>query len=108
MNSALYDKLKFVAQILLPALATLYFTMAGIWGLPFAEEVVSTIVALDTFLGIVLQISSTKYDAKTGSGTIEVFDNADRSGKGYSLVFDGDPVDEIEGKDRVVFEVQKT
>lgn len=107
MNSALYDKLKFVAQIGLPAAGTLYFTLAGIWGLPAAEEVVGTVVAIDTFLGVTLQLSSAKYDAKTGSGTLEVFDNADRSGKGYSLVFDGDPVDEIEGKDRVVFEVQK-
>lgn len=59
----LYDRLKFTAQILLPGLATLYFTVAQIWGLPKAEELVGTIVAVDAFLGLLLGLSSSRYDA---------------------------------------------
>ena len=62
MSNKVYDVLKFVAQIVLPALATFYLTLAGIWGLPFGEQVSGTIMALDTFLGAVLMISSNKYN----------------------------------------------
>lgn len=56
-----YDILKWIAQYFLPALGTLYFTLAGIWGFPYGEEVVGTITAIDTFLGILLGISSMNY-----------------------------------------------
>ncbi len=62
MSNKVYDVLKFVAQIVLPALATFYLTLAGIWGLPFGEQVSGTIMAVDTFLGAVLMISSNKYN----------------------------------------------
>lgn len=61
LSNSAYDKLKFIAVILLPALGTLYFGLAGIWGLPKADEVVGTIIAIDTFLGVVLQISNKQY-----------------------------------------------
>ena len=64
MNNKLYDVLKWIAQMLLPALGTLYFALAGIWGLPFGEEIVGTITAVDTFLGIILGISSISYNKK--------------------------------------------
>lgn len=57
-----YDVLKFIALVLLPALGTAYFALAGIWGLPKAQEVVGTIVVVDTFLGTILQISATRYN----------------------------------------------
>lgn len=56
-----YDKLKWIAQILLPAVATLYFALAGIWGFPYGEQIVGTLTAIDTFLGVLLGISSNKY-----------------------------------------------
>ena len=62
MSNKVYDVLKFIAQIVLPALATFYLTLAGIWGLPFGEQVSGTIMAVDTFLGAVLMISSNKYN----------------------------------------------
>lgn len=105
MNNALYDKLKFVAQVGLPAVGTLYFSLAGVWNLPSAEEVVATIVAVDTFLGVVLQISSKSYKDGSAQGTLEVFENADKTGKTFALKLDGDPEYELEGKDRVVFRV---
>lgn len=61
LDNKTYDVLKWVAQIFLPALGTLYFALSKIWGLPFGEEVVGTIVALDTFLGALLGISTEKY-----------------------------------------------
>lgn len=62
MNSKLYDVLKFIALIGLPAFGTLYFTLAQIWKLPCGEEIVGTITAIDLFLGAVLGISKTQYD----------------------------------------------
>lgn len=62
MNNKVYDILKYIAQIVLPALGTLYFALAGLWGLPYSEEIVGTIVAIDTFLGGLLGLSSIKYN----------------------------------------------
>ena len=67
MSNAMYDKLKFVAQILLPAIGTLYFALAGIWGFPYAEQIVGTITAVDTFLGVVLGISTMNYNEDNNS-----------------------------------------
>ena len=66
MSNKTYDILKWVAQLLLPALATLYAALAGIWGFPCGEEIVGTISAVDVFLGAVLKISSDKYALKIG------------------------------------------
>lgn len=66
MSNKVYDILKYIAQIILPALATLYFAIAGIWGLPYGEQVVGTITAVDTFLGVILGISSANYNKKEG------------------------------------------
>ena len=62
MNNKVYDVLKWVALILLPALGTLYFALAGIWGLPYGEQIVGTITAIDTFLGVILGISTYQYN----------------------------------------------
>ena len=62
MSNKVYDSLKWIALILLPALGTLYFALAGIWNFPYAEEVVGTITAVDTFLGVLLGISSVNYN----------------------------------------------
>lgn len=62
MSNKTYDVLKFIAQILLPALGTLYFALASIWNLPYGEQIVGTITAVDAFLGAVLGISTKKYN----------------------------------------------
>ena len=62
LTNRVYDVLKFIAQILLPALGTLYFALAKIWGFPYAAEVVGTISAVDAFLGALLGISSAQYN----------------------------------------------
>ncbi len=62
MSNRVYDILKWVAQVFLPAAGTLYFALAATWGLPWAEQVVGTITAADTFLGVVLGISTAQYN----------------------------------------------
>lgn len=64
MNDKVYDILKFIAQVVLPAIGTLYFALAGIWGFPYGEEIVGTITAIDAFLGAILGISSYQYNKK--------------------------------------------
>ena len=66
LKNKVYDILKWIALVVLPAIATLYFALAGIWHLPYGEEVVGTITAIDTFLGAILQISTNNYAKKGG------------------------------------------
>lgn len=61
LSNKTYDILMFIAQIVLPAIGTLYFTLAGIWGFPYGEQIVGTISALDVFLGALLKISNIEY-----------------------------------------------
>ena len=61
LNNKTYDILKWIAQYLLPAAGTLYFALAGIWGLPYGEQIVGTITAVDTFLGVLMGISTANY-----------------------------------------------
>lgn len=62
MSNKTYDILKYIAQIVIPALATLYFALSKIWGLPYGEEIVGTLSAIDIFLGTLLRISTSQYN----------------------------------------------
>ena len=68
ISNKTYDVLIFIAQIVLPALATLYAALAAIWNLPCAKEIPATIMAIDTFLGTILKISSNKYYKENNNG----------------------------------------
>ena len=57
-----YDVLKWITMILLPALSTLYFALGGIWGFPYVEQIVGTIAAIEVFLGALLGISTIQYN----------------------------------------------
>lgn len=74
MTNKTYDILKYIAMIVLPACATLYGALSGIWGLPYGEQIVATISAIDLFMGAVLKISSDGY-SQVGftAGTIDEF-----------------------------------
>lgn len=61
LKNKTYDVLKYIAQIVLPALAVLYTTLSQIWGLPYGEAISATIMAVDLFLGALLKISSNNY-----------------------------------------------
>lgn len=70
MSNKMYDILKYIAQIGLPAVGTLYYALSAIWGLPYGEQIVGTITAVDTFLGTLLMISSSAYRKEDGDGDI--------------------------------------
>ena len=62
LSDVWYDRLKWIALYLLPALGTLYFALSGIWGLPYGEAIVGTITAIDTFIAAILGISTANYN----------------------------------------------
>lgn len=62
ISNKTYDILKWIAQYVLPGIGTLYFALSTIWGLPYGEQVVGTITAVDTFLGVILGISTSSYN----------------------------------------------
>lgn len=104
LSNDLYDRTKFIAQIFLPALGTFYFTLAGIWGLPSAEEIIGTIIAFDTFLGVVLHISTKSYNKSENKfdGSIDIVYLDDK--KTFTLNLNAEP-SEIEKADQITFKV---
>jgi hypothetical protein len=97
-----YDTLKNWAQIYLPALGTLYFTIATIWHIPYAEEVLGSIIAVDTFLGVILKISTGKYTPPTDG---DLLVDPDRAGR-YQLDI-ATPLDDIPGKNQIRLNVKQ-
>ena len=71
MSNKLYDVLKYIAQIVLPALGTLYFALAKIWAFPYGAEIVGTITAVDAFLGALLKISTDQYNQEQQPPNVE-------------------------------------
>lgn len=65
MSNKVYDVLKWIAMVVLPAIGTAYAGLAVIWGFPHGEQILGTVGILETFLGTVLMISSTKYKKTT-------------------------------------------
>lgn len=62
LPNKLYDVVKWIVVIVLPAIATLYSVLSPVWGWPYKDEIVTTITAVDTFLGAVLCISTISYN----------------------------------------------
>jgi len=101
-----YDQLKFLAQIGLPALGALYFGLAGIWGLPSAEQVVGTIVVIDTFLGVLLGLSSSTYNNSDEKFDGDIVKKTTEEGDLiYTLELNKDPRD-LSENDEVLFKVK--
>lgn len=108
MKSKTYDKLKFLAQVLLPGVGTLYFSLSGVWGehiFPAADQVSGTILALDTFLGIFLADATRRYRKSDDrfDGHISVKDNED---EGTSEVGVSINPDSLTTKDEVTLKVK--
>ena len=62
LPNKVYDILKWITLIGLPATGSLYYGLSGIWGFPYAEQVVGTLAVVATFLGVILGISSANYN----------------------------------------------
>ena len=69
MSNKVYDALKWIALVALPALTALWLTLANIWGFPYAEAIGATMAAITTFLGALLGISSYQYNKSLESET---------------------------------------
>lgn len=106
ITGKLYDYLKWTAQVVLPALGALYVALAGLWGLPAAEAVAGTILAVDTFLGAVLGISQVAY-AKSDArfdGQMDVQTVGDK--KTFRMAFNDDnQLNSLEAKKEILFKV---
>lgn len=104
LGDSAYDRLKRTTTVGLPAVGALYFALAQIWHLPKAEEVVGTVAALNTFLGVFLHASTKSYNKSDSkyAGVIEVEETPDSKQLTISLT---DPNDPIENKDEVTFKV---
>lgn len=108
LSNKSYDALKKSTTVILPAAGALYFALAQIWHLPNAEEVVGSIAAVNTFLGVMLGVSTNSYNKKARySGTIEVSSPPDGSKKVFSLNLDEEP-EALERMDEVTFKVDST
>jgi hypothetical protein len=104
ISNKLYNILKFCALVAFPAFGTLYLTLSGVWHLPSADEVVKTVVAVDTFLGVVLHLSSAAYNKNVeDAGELHVHEGQ------LSFVVDGDKtdVDTLGDKREIRFKVKK-
>ncbi len=106
MSSKLYDTLKFIAQVGLPAVGTLYVALAALWSLPNPEAVAGTVLAVDTFLGTLLHLQSNAF-ANSQLGGQMVIMPTPAGGKTYSLELNGDP-EQFEKQDKVSFDVVKS
>lgn len=106
LSDGAYNVVKKSATITLPALATLYFALAQLWNFPEPEKVVASITAVNTFLGVLVQLSKKSYYASNAPyvGEIKVEESADGSRKVFSLVVDGNPED-LETMDQATFKI---
>lgn len=100
LSNKAYDRLKWIAQYLLPGLAALWLGLAKVWNLPYGTEIGATISLLDVFLGTVLGISSKNYK---GDGNL-VVDTTDPEKDIYTLQLNSD-VEDLGEKKQVTFMV---
>lgn len=68
MSNKVYDILKWVVMIVLPAISAFYVALSAIWGWPYAEEIAGTIAAVTVFLGALLGISNAHYKKVNENG----------------------------------------
>lgn len=104
LSNKQYDLAKFIAGIVIPAIGTLYFAIAQIWGLPAAEEVLGTLIAIQAFLGALLGISNKSFEDSGAkySGSINMSETPEKVV--YSLDLNH-PVEELENKKEAIFKV---
>lgn len=104
LSNLVYDRLKWVALVGLPALGTLYYALAKIWNLPSAEEVLGTVLALDTALGTLLGLSKKQYDNSDAKydGALNIVENEHRLIHRLDIYT---PPEEIGGKDSITLKV---
>jgi hypothetical protein len=107
LSNSVYDKLKKLTQVGLPAIGSLYFGLSNIWNWAGAEEVVGSLALITTFLGLVLGASSKNYDSdKDIAGDFVIDTNPDGT-KVVRLDLNDEASNVIE-RDRITFKVVDT
>ena len=108
MTDRMYNLFRWVSQYFLPAVGTLYFTLAGIWSLPYGEQVVGTITAIALFVGVLIGISSKQYQ-KSGAWNdgVMILDDSDPNKDVFQLHLDT-PLEELIDKPSITFKVDAT
>ena len=106
MSNKTYDFLKKLVELILPASATFYFTMSTIWGFPNAEQVVASIAALATFLGVCLHISSKRYSDRELNFDGSIVVESDEDKMLYTLELN-DMAESLATKDSVLFKIKR-
>ena len=71
LNNRVYDTLKWLCMIVLPASAVLYSSLAGVWGWPYEQEVSTTINAIVVFIGALIKVSTDAYNREAANGNRE-------------------------------------
>lgn len=104
LSDKMYKILEYTARVILPGLATLYMALTGLWSLPYGPQVVGTIVAVDTFLGLFLGVAQRSYDDSDApyDGSIDVIQQ--QEGTLYSLNLDSQP-EALANMEKVTFKV---
>lgn len=105
LSSEVYDAAKKLVQVVLPAVSSLYFGLASVWGFPATAQVIGTLAVITTFLGVTIGVSTKNYNASGAAfdGQIVVAEN-ESGGRTFSLELDGDP-DDIPNKKQITFKV---
>lgn len=100
-----YNELKRTVQYILPALGTLYFTLAQIWGFPNGEQVMGSIASVTLFAAVFLGLSNKAYNASEAKydGAL-IVDTSDPQRDSYSLNV-STPLDEVHGKDHILLKI---
>lgn len=112
LSNKWYNVMKWVVTIVMPASATLIAALGAIYDWSWAENAVATIVALATFLGTIMMISSTKYH-KTEQSLVDAVDGVitveeDPGGRMYSIEPTNDDLDQLGDKEYMTFRVQRS
>lgn len=104
LNSKVYDILKWLVQIVLPAIGACYAALAALWGFPYAEQVVGSISAICVLLGACLRISNSNYN---GDGVLTVNSDLDDDDENkYNVAFTKD-LSELANKKQIIVTVNK-
>lgn len=80
MSQSVYDRVRWMVEILLPATASLYYGLSMIWGLPGGDNVVGTIALITTFLGLAVGVNRRKFNAVNPAGVGAMVVKVDREG----------------------------
>lgn len=64
MSNKLFDIVRLVGELILPACATLYAALGAIWGWPYIEAIVGTLAAITAFIGAIVNGLRKAYNKK--------------------------------------------